>query len=225
MYLSSLTLWTSVSYLTRKLDMPTQYPTASQSHKALHWASHPHCSLWLKPRSVILNDNAEYSLEGLMLKLNSNTLATWCEESAHWKRPWCWERLRAEGEGDDRGWDGWMASPTQWAWVCANSGRWWRTGEPGVLQSLCLQRVRHDLVTEQQQQSLSNSPGPKLGISSSLFSVAKARKCDFEWCEPLGFIQWLTWSKMRSVSLLIIFPLNLQNTLPIFFLWFMLLLT
>ena len=51
-----------------------------------------------------------------------NTLATWCEELTHWKRPWCWERLRAGGEGDDRGWDGWMASPTWWTWVWASSG-------------------------------------------------------------------------------------------------------
>ena len=54
---------------------------------------------------------------------NSSTLATWCEEPTHWKRPWCWERLKAGGEGDDRGWDGWMASLTQWAWVWVNSGR------------------------------------------------------------------------------------------------------
>ena len=64
---------------------------------------------------------------------NSNTLAMWCEELSHWKRPWCWERLRAEGEGDDRGWDGWMASPTQWTWVWADSGSWWWIGRPGVL--------------------------------------------------------------------------------------------
>ena len=50
----------------------------------------------------------------------------------HWKRPWCWERLKVGGEGDDRGWDGWMASPTQWAWVWASSGSWWWTGRPGV---------------------------------------------------------------------------------------------
>ena len=68
--------------------------------------------------------------------------------SLHWKRPWCCERLRAEGEGGDRGWDGWMASPTQWTWVWANSRRQWRTGESGVLQSLGLQRVGHDWVTE-----------------------------------------------------------------------------
>ena len=63
-------------------------------------------------------------------------LATWCEELTHWKRPWCWERLKAEGEGEDRGRDGWMASPTQWTWVWASSGRWWRTQNPGMLQSM-----------------------------------------------------------------------------------------
>ena len=63
----------------------------------------------------------EYSLERLMLKLQ--TLVTWCEEPNHWKRPWCLERLKAKGEGGDRGWDGWMASSTQWTWVWASSGR------------------------------------------------------------------------------------------------------
>ena len=68
--------------------------------------------------------------------------ATWCEELIHWKRPWCWERLKVGGEGDSRGWDGWMASLTQWTWVWANSGSWWWwTGRPGVLQSMGLQRV------------------------------------------------------------------------------------
>ena len=58
---------------------------------------------------------------------NCITLATWCEELTHLKRPWCWERLKAGGEGDDRGWDGWMASPTQGTWVWINSGScWWR---------------------------------------------------------------------------------------------------
>ena len=64
---------------------------------------------------------------------NSNTLDTWCEEGTHLKRPWCWERLKTGGEGDNRGWDGCMASPTQWTWVWANSRSWWRTGKPGVL--------------------------------------------------------------------------------------------
>ena len=79
---------------------------------------------------------------------NSNTLATWCEELTRLKRPWCWERLRAGGEGDDRGWDGWMASLTQWTWVWVDSGSWWWTGRPGVLQFMGLQRVGHDWVTE-----------------------------------------------------------------------------
>ena len=90
--------------------------------------------------------NPEYSLEGLMLKLKFQYLATWCEE-LYWKRPWCWERLKAKEEGG-RGWDGWMASPTQRTWAWANSGRWWRTGKPGLVQSIGSQRRRHDLETE-----------------------------------------------------------------------------
>ena len=53
---------------------------------------------------------------------SSNTLPTWCEELTHWKRPWCWEKLKAQGEGDDRGRDGWMASPFWWTWVWTSSG-------------------------------------------------------------------------------------------------------
>ena len=80
--------------------------------------------------------------------VEANTLATWCEELTHLKRPWCWERLTAGGEGDDKGWDGWMASLTQWTWVWVSSGSWWWTGKPGVLQSMGLQRVRQDWATE-----------------------------------------------------------------------------
>ena len=79
---------------------------------------------------------------------SSNTLATWCKELTHLKRPWCWQRLKAGGEGDDRGWDGWMASPTQWTWVWVDSRSWWWTGRPGVLQSMRSQRVEHDWATE-----------------------------------------------------------------------------
>ena len=78
---------------------------------------------------------------------SSNTLATWWEELSHLKRPWCWERLKVGGEGDNRGWDGWMASPTQWTWVWINSGRWWWTGRPDVL-SMGSQSVGHDWATE-----------------------------------------------------------------------------
>ena len=79
---------------------------------------------------------------------NSSNLATWYEEWTNWKRPWCWERLKAGGEGDNRGWDGWLASLTQWTWVWVNSGSWWWTGKPGMLQFMGLQRLRHDWVTE-----------------------------------------------------------------------------
>ena len=79
---------------------------------------------------------------------NSNTLATWCEDLTHLKRPWCWERLRAGGEGDGRGWDGWMVSPTQWTWIWVDSGSWWWSGRPGVLWFMGSQKVRHDWATE-----------------------------------------------------------------------------
>ena len=80
---------------------------------------------WTEKRSkqsILKEINPEYSLEGLMLKLKLQYFGPWCEELIHLKRPWCWERLKAGGEGDDRGWDGWMASPTQWIWVWVNSG-------------------------------------------------------------------------------------------------------
>ena len=79
---------------------------------------------------------------------NSKTVATWCKELTRQKRPWCWERLKAEADGDDRGWDGWMASPILWRWVWASSGRWWWMGKPGMLQSVGLQRVGHNWATE-----------------------------------------------------------------------------
>ena len=78
---------------------------------------------------------------------NSNTLATWCEPLTHWKRPCCWERLKARGEGDERGWDAWIASPTWCTWDWVSSRSWWWTGNPGVLQSMASQRVRHKWVT------------------------------------------------------------------------------
>ena len=72
----------------------------------------------------------------------------WPPDVKNWKRPWCWERLKTGAEGDNRGWDGWIASPTQWTWVWASSGSWWRTGKLGLLQSKVSQRVRHDWATE-----------------------------------------------------------------------------
>ena len=81
---------------------------------------------------------------GILIGSTRNTrIWTWCEGLIHWKRSWCWERLKA-AEGDDRGWDNWMASPTQWTWVWVNSGSWRWTGRPGLLQSMGSQRVGHD---------------------------------------------------------------------------------
>ena len=77
---------------------------------------------------------------------SSNTLATWCRELTHWNRPWCWERLKAGGEGDDRGWDGWMASLTRWSWVWQGSGSWWWTGS----LACCSRGVGHNWATDLQ---------------------------------------------------------------------------
>ena len=126
------------------------------------------------------------SLERLMLKLKLQYLATWCGELTHLKRPGCWKWLRAGAEGDDRGWDDWMASPTQWTWVWVDSGSWWWTGRPGVLWFMGSQRVRHDSATELNWEcesescsvmsdslgcyglyfSLCNSPGQNTGMGS-----------------------------------------------------------
>ena len=99
-------------------------------------------------QSILKEISSGCSLEGLILKLKLQYSATWCEVLTHLKRPWSWERLRAGGGGNNRGWDGWMASLTQWTWVWVDSGSWWWTGRPGVLQSMGLQRVRHDWATE-----------------------------------------------------------------------------
>ena len=108
---------------------------------------------------------------------NSNTLATWCEELTHLERPWCWERLKAGGEVDNRGWDGWMASLTQWTWIWANSRSWWWTGKPGVLQSMRLQRVRHKLVIEQQQgREYSLDCSSMLAVKNELMESAQRDK-------------------------------------------------
>ena len=103
-------------------------------------------------QSILKGISPEYSLEGRCWSWNSNPLATWCEEVTHWKRPWCWGRLKAGRKGDNRGWDSWMTSLlvhlTWWIWVWVGSGSWWWTGRSGVLQSMGLQRVGHDWATE-----------------------------------------------------------------------------
>ena len=97
---------------------------------------------------ILKEINPEYSLGNWCWSWNSNTLATWCKELTHLKRPWCWEILKVGGEGNDRGWNGWMALLTWWTWMWASSGSWWWTGKPGVLQSMGSQRVGHNWVTK-----------------------------------------------------------------------------
>ena len=87
-----------------------------------------------RPNQSILKEiSPEYSLEGLMLKLKLQHFGHLMQRT-DWKRPWCWESLKAGGKGDDRGWDGWMASLTQWTWAWVHPGTWSWTGRPSVLQ-------------------------------------------------------------------------------------------
>ena len=102
---------------------------------------------WIR-QSVLKEINPEYSVEGQMLKLKLQYFDHRCEELTLFKRPWYWERLKVGGEGDNRRWDGWMASSTWWTWVWVGTGSWWWTGRPGVLQSLRSQRVGHNWATE-----------------------------------------------------------------------------
>ena len=99
-------------------------------------------------QSTLKEISPECSLEGLMLKLKLQYFGHLIQRSDSLERPWCWERLKVGGEGDDRGWDGWMASLTQWTWVWVDSQSWWWTGRPGILRFMGLQRVRHHWATE-----------------------------------------------------------------------------
>ena len=124
-------------------------PEYLNAHKAWLWCWRRLLRVpWTARRSnqSILKISPGCSLEGMKLKLS--TLATSCEGLTHWKRLWCWEGLGAGGEGDDRGWDGWMASLNRWTWVWVNSGSLWWTGRPGKLRLMGLQIVGHDWVTE-----------------------------------------------------------------------------
>ena len=95
-------------------------------------------------QSILKEISPGCSLQGLMLKLKLQYLG----QLTHWKIPWCWERLRAGGEGNDRGWEGWVASPTQLTWIWVNSQSWWWIGSPGMMWFMGLQRVGHDWATE-----------------------------------------------------------------------------
>ena len=99
-------------------------------------------------QSILKEISPGCSLEGLMLKLKLQYFGHLMRRVTCWERPWCWEGLGAGGEGDNREWDGWMASPTQWTWVWVGSGSWWKTGRPGMLRFMGSQRVGHNWVTE-----------------------------------------------------------------------------
>ena len=99
-------------------------------------------------QSILKEISPGISLEGMMLKLKLQYIGHLMRRVDSLKRLWCWEGLRARGEGDDRGWDGWMASLTRWTWVSVNSGSWWWTGRPGVLRFMGSQRGGHDWATD-----------------------------------------------------------------------------
>ena len=150
-------------------------------------------------QSILMEVSPEYSFERWMLSWNSNTLAIWCEELTHWKRPWCWERLRAGGEGDDTGWDGWMASPTQWTWVWVSSGSWWWTGKPSVLQSMGSQRVRHDWVTEVTDMLVTSSA--KAVMAFGVWFGAMWKDFGSHLYVPWANCQWMRWAR-KSLGIL-----------------------
>ena len=106
---------------------------------------------WTARRSsqpILKEISPEYSLEGLLVKLKLQYFGHLKWRANSFDKTLCWERLKGGGEGDDRGWGDWMASPTQWTWIWVHSGNWWWTGRTGVLQSMGSQRVVHDWVTE-----------------------------------------------------------------------------
>ena len=99
-------------------------------------------------QSILKEISPRCSVEGLMLRLKLQSFGHLMWRANLFESPWCWERLRAEGEGDDRGWDGWMASLTQWTWVWVDTSSWWWTWRAGMLWFMGLQKVRHGWVTE-----------------------------------------------------------------------------
>ena len=134
----------------------TCWPTCSSIARTVLWTRHKNWCFW----TVVLQKTLEspldckeiqpvhpkgnqswISLEGLMLKLKLQYFGHLMQRADSFEKPWCWERLKAEGEGDDRGWDGWMASLTWWTWVWVGSRSWQWTGKLGELQSMRSQEV------------------------------------------------------------------------------------
>ena len=114
-------------------DTPLQYSCLENPMDGGAWWAAVHGVAQSRTRLKWLSSSSSNHWKDWCWSWNSNTLTTSCKELTHWKRPWCWEGLGAGGEGDNRGWDGWMASLTRWAWVWVKSRSWWWTGRPGVL--------------------------------------------------------------------------------------------
>ena len=145
-------------------------------------------------QSILKKISPEFSLEGLMLKLKLQYFGHLMRWADSLKKTLILERSKAGGEGDDRRRDCWMASLIQWTWVWANSGRWWRTGKPGVLQSMGWQRVRHDWATEHH---------PKLALSEWVLTEYLGRiwktwegKFRQDWFHML----FITWKQSRKLE-------------------------
>ena len=131
--------WTVKKAERRRIDA-LNCGVGEDSWESLGLQGDPTCSFWRSALGFLWKE--------WCWSWNSSTLVTSCEELTHWKKLWCWEGLGAGGEGDNRGWDGWMASLTRWKWVWVNSGSWWWTGRPGVVWFMGSQRVGHDWGTE-----------------------------------------------------------------------------
>ena len=161
-----ITLPTKVHLVKAMVFPVVMYGCESWTIKKAEWGRNDALELWCLRRLLGIPWTARRSTQSILKEISpeyckdwcwswywkdwcwGQYLATWCKELTHWKRLWCWERLKAGGEGDDRAWDSWMASPTRWTWVWVGSGSRWWTGQPGVLQSVGVQRVGHDSVTE-----------------------------------------------------------------------------
>ena len=156
-----ITLPTKVLLVKAMVFLVIMYKCESWTIKKAEWQRIDVFELWCWRRllrvpwtarksnqSIVKEVSLEYSLEGLMLKMKVQYFGHLIKELTHWKRHRCWARLKAGAEGEDRGWDGWMASLTRWIWVWASSVSWWSTVKPGMLQSTGLQKVGHDWATE-----------------------------------------------------------------------------